>query len=327
MAEFAFQSVVGRSPALLEAVELARKVAARRVTTVLLVGETGTGKELFARGIHYAGPTPGEPFVAMNCAAIPESLLESELFGYERGAFTGALARKRGLLELAGAGTLFLDEVSELPPNLQPKLLRVLEERRVRRLGGFEEIEIGCRIVAGSNEPLEDAVASGRFREDLFYRLNVLRVVLPPLRERDGDVELLARHFLAQLAQEQGLQPKTLTPEALARLEAHTWPGNVRELKNVIEQAALLSDGDEIRAQDIRLQDRRALPSPGAPAAEIRIPATGKSLEQIEAEAIAVTLRMARGNRSATARILGISRPTLLRKIRRYGLDSEKETP
>ncbi|MBI4539249.1 MAG: sigma-54-dependent Fis family transcriptional regulator [Gemmatimonadetes bacterium] len=326
-AEFAFRSIVGQSRPLRDAIELAHKVAARRMTTVLLVGETGTGKELFARGIHYAGPTPGEPFVAVNCAAIPESLLESELFGHERGAFTDARGRKRGLLELAGAGTLFLDEVGELPPNLQPKLLRVLEERRVRRLGGVEEIEIGCRVIAGTNEPLEDAVADGRFRDDLFYRLNVFRLVLPPLRAREGDMEILAQHFLTQVAQEQGIEPKRIAPEAMAILRAHPWPGNVRELKNVIERAAILSEGDEIREEHIRVQDRRPLPPhvpdlPAAGAGEIHVLERGRSLAEIEREAIALTLRFTRGNRSAAARILGISRPTLLRKLRRYGIEA-----
>ena len=201
-ADFAFRNVIGQSPAILEAVEFARRVASRRLTTVLLSGETGTGKELFARGIHYAGPDPGEPFVAVNCPAIPPSLLESELFGHEKGAFTDARSLKKGLFELAGGGTLFLDEITDLPPDLQPKLLRALEERRVRRLGGFEEIEIRCRVVAATNRSLENEVAEGKFREDLFYRLNVLRLELPPLRAREGDIELLAEHFAREVAHE-----------------------------------------------------------------------------------------------------------------------------
>jgi len=191
---FGFPNIIGGSPALREAVKLAGSVAAARRTTVLLIGETGTGKELFSRGIHYASSAANEPFVAINCAAIPEALLESELFGHEKGAFSGAYARKQGLLELAGHGTLFLDEVHHLPRTLQPKLLRALESRRVRRVGGLEEFSIECRIIAAASPHLEQVVASGEFREDLFYRLNVFSIVLPPLRERLDDVQTTAQH-------------------------------------------------------------------------------------------------------------------------------------
>ncbi len=316
------ETIIGTSSALADALDRARKVAGSRLTTVLIVGETGTGKELFARGIHYAGPSRGEPFVAVNCAAIPETLLESELFGHERGAFTDARAQKRGLMELAGSGTLFLDEIGELPPRLQPKLLRALEERRVRRLGGLQEIEIGCRIVAAANTALHDAVGRLEFREDLYYRLNVFRIALPPLRDREGDVEVLARYFLADLARQQQLEPKTLEPDAVAALRAHTWPGNIRELKNVIEHAAILSDGSSICAEHLMIQQRTMLPATRAsgPVREIRIPPEGKSLDAIEKEAVQMTLQITHGNRSAASRILGISRPTLARKMREYGI-------
>ena len=311
-------SIVGASEALSDAIDRARKVATSRLTTVLLLGETGTGKELFARAVHYEGPARGEPFVAVNCAAIPETLLESELFGHERGAFTDARAQKRGLMELAGCGTLFLDEIVELPPRLQPKLLRALEERRVRRLGGLDEVEINCRIVAAANPSLHDAVVRLEFREDLYYRLNVFRIALPPLRERTGDVELLARHFLTELAEQQGLPPKALDASATAALNAHTWPGNIRELKNVIEHAAILSDDSVIRAEHLMLQQRTVLPATTSSdqSREIHIPPEGKPLELIEQEAVRLTLQITHGNRSAAARILGISRPTLARKIR-----------
>ncbi|HEX6533988.1 MAG TPA: sigma-54 dependent transcriptional regulator [Gemmatimonadaceae bacterium] len=316
------ESIVGQSEALRDALDRARKVASSRLTTVLIVGETGTGKELFARGIHYAGPTRGEPFVAVNCAAIPESLLESELFGHERGAFTDARAQKKGLMELAGSGTLFLDEIGELPPRLQPKLLRALEDRRVRRLGGLQEVEITCRIIAAANLSLGDAVARLEFREDLYYRLNVFRISLPPLRDRVGDVELLAEHFLAEMARQQELEAKVLAPESLAALRAHTWPGNIRELKNVIEHAAILSEGNTITPDQLMIQQRTLHPASRAAGAprEIRIPPEGKSLDAIEREAVQHTLEITGGNRSAAARILGISRPTLARKMREYGL-------
>jgi transcriptional regulator with PAS, ATPase and Fis domain len=325
--EGAFRTVVGKSPALREAVETALRVARRTSSTVLVVGETGTGKELFARGIHYAGPSPEAPFVAVNCAAIPGTLLESELFGHERGAFTDAKQKKQGLLELARTGTLFLDEVSELPHDLQPKLLRALEERRVRRIGGYEEIEVSCRVIAATNLALEESVAEGRFREDLFYRLNVLRVTIPPLRERQGDVPVLARHFLTMLEEDQGLPPVRLGPEALRALEAHAWPGNVRELKNVLERAALLCDGGVIQPADLSLGGRRRSSSGVTPEGMgiITIPAEGRSLSSVEGEAIRLTLCLTGWNRSAAARILDISRPTLARKILLYGLSPDAE--
>src|SRR5687768_11696469 len=249
----AFATLVGESRALGEAIGLARRVSMRGGANVLLVGETGTGKEVFARAIHTASPRGNAPFVAVNCAAIPAQLLESELFGHERGAFTDARQKKQGLLELARDGTLFLDEVSSLPLDLQPKLLRALEERRVRRVGGFDEIEIKCRVTAASNVPLEDLVEGGLFREDLFYRLNVLRITIPPLRDRERDVTILARHFLTELAAAHGLPSARLTASAASALEAHEWPGNVRELKNVLERALVLCERGEIDDRHLAL--------------------------------------------------------------------------
>ncbi len=326
----AFASIVGRSAALAEAMRVARRVARRSGTNVLLVGETGTGKEIFSRAVHYAGPNPDAPFVAVNCAAIPAHLLESELFGYERGAFTDAKQKKMGLLELALEGTLFLDEVSSLPLDLQPKLLRAIEERRVRRVGGFDEIEIRCRVVAATNEAIEDLVAEGTFREDLFYRLNVLRIHLPPLRDRTGDVLRLAEHFLRELTASQGLAPVRLSPAAEAALETHSWPGNVRELKNVLERALVMSDGHEIGAAHLVLDQRRHRPVDGEASLEaadphhrsITVPAEGRSLRSVEAELVRMTLAITEGNKTAAARILGISRPTLHKKIGRYGIAS-----
>ena len=315
-ATFGLQTIVGESAALREAIALAAQVAATRRTTVLLLGETGTGKELFARGIHYASPAADEPFVAINCAAIPESLLESELFGHERGAFTGAHARKHGLLELAGSGTLFLDEVHHLPRQLQPKLLRALESRQVRRLGGFEECAIKCRIIAASSPLLDQVVASGEFREDLFYRLNVFAITLPPLRERLEDIEAIATHFLADETREYQ-QPKRFADDAIAALLVHRWPGNVRELKNVVERAAILSaDSAVVRAEHLMIQRRSArVVDADEFIGEIRIPRDGKLLEHIEREAVALTLRITGGNQAAAARLLGISRPTLAKKM------------
>ena len=312
---FGFQNIIGESPVLREAVRLAQQVAGARRTTVLLIGETGTGKELFARGIHYASPAADDPFVAINCAAIPDSLLESELFGHERGAFTGAHARKQGLLELAGSGTLFLDEVHHLPPLLQPKLLRALESRQIRRLGGFEEISIECRVVAAASPILEQVVTSGEFREDLYYRLNVFSIFLPPLRDRVEDVDVVARHFLSQENRE-NQQTKEFAQDAYAALRVHRWPGNVRELKNVIERAAILSgDSALVKAEHLMIQRRTArAPAPDA-VGEIRIPPGGKLLDDIVAEAVALTLKLTGGNQAAAARLLGISRPTIAKKM------------
>jgi transcriptional regulator with PAS, ATPase and Fis domain len=320
-APFSLDQIVGVSASLREAVDTARMVARAKLTTVLLVGETGTGKELFARGIHCGGANSAAPFVAVNCAAIPDSLLESELFGHEAGAFTGAHARKHGLMELAGCGTLFLDEIHHLPALLQPKLLRALEERRIRRLGGSSEINIECRIVAATNVAIEESVEAGTFREDLFYRLNVLRVDIPPLRDRPDDLEALSLHFLRDVARAQGAREKSLAADAVASLREHRWPGNVRELRNVMERAAVLSgDQPAIRAAHLLIQQRSARAALPAEerglAGKIAIPVTGKPLAEIEREAAQLTLQATGGNRSRAARLLGISRPTLARILR-----------
>ncbi len=315
--DFGFQNIIGQSRPILDAVDLARRVAAARRTTVLLIGETGTGKELFARGIHYSSAAAHEPFVAINCAAIPESLLESELFGHEKGTFTGAHERKHGLLELAAAGTVFLDEIHHLPPTLQPKLLRALESRAARRLGGLDEIAIECRIIAAASTMLEQVVATGEFREDLFYRLNVFSITIPPLRDHIEDVEVIARHFLAGEAREYQ-SPRKFSDDAIAAMRAHRWPGNVRELKNVVERAAILSgDAPIIKPEHLMIQRRSAarVNPPEDGGADIRIPKQGMSLADIEREAVRITLQMTGGNQAAAARLLGISRPTLAKKM------------
>jgi transcriptional regulator with PAS, ATPase and Fis domain len=314
--DFGFQNIIGRSRPIVEAVDLARRVAAARRTTVLLIGETGTGKELFARGVHYSGVAAHEPFVAINCAAIPESLLESELFGHEKGAFTGAHARKQGLLELAASGTIFLDEIHQLPQSLQPKLLRALESRAARRLGGFAEISIECRVIAAASTMLEQVVATGEFREDLYYRLNVFTISIPPLRDRIDDVEEIAKHFLA-LETREYQAPRHFSPEAIDAMKSHRWPGNVRELKNVVERAAILAgDATVIRAEHLMIQRRSSTrASQENEGLDIRIPRTGMTMAEIERQAVRIALRMTNGNQAAAARMLGISRPTLAKKM------------
>jgi transcriptional regulator with PAS, ATPase and Fis domain len=314
--DFGFKNIIGKSRPIRDAVDLARRVSAARRTTVLLIGETGTGKELFARGIHYSSTAAHEPFVAINCAAIPEALLESELFGHEKGAFTGAIARKHGLLELAGSGTVFLDEIHQLPPTLQPKLLRALESRAARRLGGFDEIVIDCRVIAAAGTMLEQVVATGEFREDLFYRLNVFSIAIPPLRDRVEDIDVIANFYLEQQTREyQG--PRKFSAEAIEAMRNHRWPGNVRELRNVVERAAILSgDARVIRPEHLMIQRRSsARPQSHADGGDIRIPREGKSLAEIEREAVRITLQMTGGNQAAAARLLQISRPTLAKKM------------
>ncbi len=323
-----FAAILGASPAIDAARELAARVARRGARSVLIVGETGTGKELFARGLHAGGADADAPFVPVNCPALPATLLEAELFGYERGAFTGAREQKRGLLEVAGDGTLFLDEVSSLPLDLQPKLLRALEGRTIRRVGGLTEIAIRCRIVAATNESLEQAVAEGRFREDLFYRLNVFEVSVPPLRARPGDVALLAQHFVDDAARHHGLPRRRLSEAAVRELEAHPWPGNVRELKNVIDRAVVFADQGRILPEHLSFRRRERAGGAGDPTSQgavdgstaIPIPPDGRTLASIEAEAVALTLALTGWNKSEAARILGVSRPTLLRKVRAYDL-------
>jgi len=312
--------VIGESASIRDAIALATQVATSRSVTVLLIGETGTGKELFARGIHAASSRAAEPFVAINCAAIPETLLESELFGHEPGAFTDARSLKRGLFEVASGGTVFLDEVAELPLKLQAKLLRVVEDRCFRRLGGSEERALSARIVAGTNTSLETAVAEHHFRADLFYRLNVARLELPALRERQGDIPILAHYFVHRHAESEGRANLRLAQESVSVLERHRWPGNIRELKNVIERAVVVCTGDVIQPHHLSLQRRSFIPLVDTPSGGvIRIPAEGKSLHAIVEEAIHTTIGLTGGNLSAAARILGISRPTLARKLREEG--------
>jgi DNA-binding NtrC family response regulator len=301
-----FVAIVGRSPAIRAALEQAARVAPHRDVTVLIGGETGTGKELLARALHYHSPRAAAPFVEINCAAIPANLLESELFGHERGAFTGAVGAKPGLFELAHGGTIFLDEIGHLPLELQPKLLRALESREIRRVGGQQPRTIDVRVIAATHVDLVAAVGRGEFRQDLYYRLNVVALTLPPLREREGDTELLAETFAARLATQYGLPVPTLSPEVRAALNAQTWPGNVRELRNAIERALVLSPPGTLRAEELKSPVIDTQPSRGA----LPFPAR---LQDITRAAVRAMLDLTGGNKSETSRRLGISRPRLQR--------------
>ena len=301
-----FGAILGRSAALARVLEQARRVSVHRDLTVLIGGETGTGKELLARAVHYHGPRRREPFLEINCAAIPGNLLESELFGHERGAFTGAVAAKPGLFELAHGGTVFLDEIGHLPLELQPKLLRALEGRELRRVGGNQTRHVDVRVIAATHVDLAAAVREGRFREDLYFRLHVVRLLLPPLREREGDVELLAEAFLARFAATYGLPVPALAPDTVSLLRSHPWPGNIRELRNAIERALVLSPEGTLRADELVTPAAPTLPKVGT----LPFPAT---LDVIIRAAAMEMIRRTGGNKSEAARRLGVSRPRLQR--------------
>jgi DNA-binding NtrC family response regulator len=303
-----FEAILGSSPALRRALDQAARVAMHRDLTVLIGGETGTGKELLARAVHYASPRAREPFVEVNCAAIPANLLESELFGHERGAFTGAVAAKPGLFELAHGGTLFLDEIATLPLDLQPKLLRALETRSIRRVGGQQPRQVDVRVVAATHVNLEEAVRQGEFRQDLFYRLNVVQLVLPPLRERAGDVEQLARTFVERIATGYSLPVPPLTDEVRAALRAYGWPGNVRELRNVLERAVVLSPPGTLVIEPLA---GRTEPAAGG-GTTLPFPSP---LQELARAAATAMLQLTGGNKSEAARRLSISRPRLQRLL------------
>ena len=317
--------LVGRSEPMRRVLDQVRKVAATGAT-VLVLGESGTGKELVARAIHDASPRRDQPFVSISCAAIPETLLESELFGHEKGAFTGAIRRKLGRFELANGGTLFLDEVGEIPAPVQVKLLRVLQERQFERVGGEETVEVDVRVVSATNRDLAQMVRDGRFREDLFYRLNVVPIALPPLRDRPGDVEALATHFVAKQAPRMGRAVKGISPEALELLRRHRWPGNVRELENVIEQALVFAEGELVSPDDLPEGLRRASPAPALP-----VPTGDRSLteilEDLERQLILAAYEKARHVKAETARLLGIKPSALYYKLEKYGIVKPGEKP
>lgn len=310
------RAVIAESRAMRDALDLVARVADHK-TTVLITGESGTGKEVIARAIHRAGPRAREAFVGINCAAIPENLLESELFGYVRGAFTGAAGDKAGLFEQADGGTMLLDEIGELPLGLQAKLLRVLQENEIRRVGDQKSRRVDVRVLAATAKDLAAEARAGRFREDLFYRLNVVAIHLPPLRERREDIVPLARHFCDRLGRRLG-RPLALSAEALAWLEQEPWRGNVRELENAIERAAVLSNKEILEPDDFR---KEPLPSPHSPGEKGEGRGTlREAVEAAERQAIAGALEAARGNRREAAKHLGVSLRTLFYKMERHGL-------
>jgi len=322
--EFNFGAIVGDSPALRDVLARVEQVA-QTASTVLLRGETGTGKEMVARAIHINSARDGKPFVKVNCAALATGVLESELFGHEKGAFTGAVARRLGRFELADGGTLFLDEVGDLPLDVQVKLLRVLQEREFERVGGTETIKVDVRVVSATHRDLEKQIADGAFREDLYYRLNVFPITLPPLRQRPSDIALLAEHFIQKYARTAGKTIRGLDAGAALALSGYGWPGNVRELENVVERALILARGAELTATDLEFT-RRPTP-PGAPE-PAPAPRAGdgtrplqERLQEQERTAIVSAIDLAHGNIAHAARALGINRSTLYYRLRKHGLE------
>ncbi len=314
------RNIIGRSTAMIRVLETVSQVASSEAT-VLVLGESGTGKEMIAGAIHYNSPRKEGPFVKINCAAITETLLESELFGHEKGAFTGAHRRKEGRFRQAHGGSIFLDEISEMSLAMQVKLLRVLQEREITRVGGDEVVPVDVRIIAATNKDLIEEIQAGRFREDLYYRLNVVSIRMPSLRERREDIPLLAQHFLEHFADANQKEIRGLTPQAMDLLLRHDWPGNVRELMNVVERAVVLSRSEIIDAADLSV-----MPATGDESGTQETVAEGPfgslPLEDLEKAAILKTLAETAGNKSEAARRLGITRKTLHKKIRKYGADS-----
>jgi len=316
-----FANIIGRSEGMQQVFERVR-VVAPAPSTVLIVGESGSGKELIANAIHEHSQRAGGRFVALNCGAIPGEILEAELFGHERGAFTGAHQRRIGKLEAASGGTLFLDEISELSPDLQVKLLRVLEERTIVRVGGNDEVPVDFRLLAATNRDLDEEVARERFRRDLYYRLKVVTIALPPLRRRTDDIPLLVAHFVARFNAELGRNVTRIAPPLLAALRAHPWPGNVRELRNVVENMVLFARGDELTLGDLPPEFRDERP-PAAP--ERAGEWAPRRMAEIEKEAILATLELTEGHRAKAAQILDIGLRTLQRKLKEYGVVSDGE--
>ncbi len=315
------REVVAESPAMREVMHFVRRVAATEATAILLEGENGTGKDLIAKTLHYQSMRQAEPFIAINCAAIPETLLESELFGYEKGAFTDARSQKKGIFELADKGTLFLDEIGEIPLRLQAKLLRVLEEQTFRRLGGLKDINLNVRVIAATNKNLREAVKEGAFRQDLYYRLNVIQIIIPPLRNRPEDILPLTKFFIEHYNRKFQRSVEGVSPEAVRLLLAHDWPGNVRELRNAVERAMILEESSLLTASSLPITIRNLEGRGDAtPRPRIVFPEEGLSLVENERMLVAQALEKTGGNQTQAAHLLRITRDTLRYKMKKFNL-------
>jgi two-component system, NtrC family, response regulator AtoC len=320
--QFADVTLVGRSAGLRRIADLITRVAAKGTpVNVLVSGESGTGKGVIARAIHARGPRRSHPFVSVNCTSVPEHLVESELFGHEAGAYTDAKDVKRGLFEIADKGTVFLDEIGDMPKAMQSKLLHVLETHEFRRVGGVRSLEVDVHVITATNRTLEESVAKGEFREDLFYRLNVINIRIPPLRERPEDIAPLAAHFVDELCRDLGLPQREIAPDGLAALERYAWPGNVRELRNVLERVLLLEDGDMITLAQLPAEiGGHGATAPANHAPTFVLPASGVDLETLEREFLCQALERTAGNKTSAARLLGLSRDTMRYRLEKYGI-------
>jgi DNA-binding NtrC family response regulator len=318
-----FENIVGESPQMKEVFRTIEKVA-RSNATVLVLGETGVGKELVAEALHRNSSRADRPFVKMNCAALHESLLESELFGHERGAFTGADRQRTGRFELANEGTLFLDEIGNMTPSTQTKVLRVLQEREFERLGGSRTVKVDVRLVAATNKNLEGAIQRGEFREDLYYRLNVVNVTVPPLRERKEDIIPLASHFIDRFAKELKKDVRGLEPAAVRALKRHTWPGNIRELENTIERAVLMAEGRFLQEDDVNLGAAGRSSADNVSSLNLRLPPTGIALDELERQAILEALRISNWVQKDAAKFLGISSRVMNYKVAKYEIKNTR---
>lgn len=311
-----FNSIIGQSPAIEALIRSARIVAATDVT-VLIKGETGTGKEVLATAIQKDSPRANKPFITLNCAALPEGLVESEIFGHKKGAFTGAISDKQGLFQAADGGTLFLDEINSLPISIQSKLLRFLESGECLPVGGTKPYTVNVRVIAASNADLTRLIENGEFRQDLYFRLNVVPLEIPSLHQRSEDIEELAKHFFAHFSAMHSLEPPTFSRQALKTLRNYKWPGNVRELRNLCERLSILLSGKVIEPENLPHEFSRGTVTPGP---EFTLPELGLQLDALEADMILQALTRTKGNRSKSARLLGISRDTLLYRIQKHGL-------
>jgi DNA-binding NtrC family response regulator len=317
-AKFGIEGIIGACPAMQELSQIIRDIASSGASTIFIHGESGTGKDLVAKTIHYNSDRADHPFVNITCTAMAETLLESELFGHERGAFTDAKALKKGLLEVADGGTVFLDEVGDMPPILQAKLLRFLEEKAFRRVGGISDLEVDVRIIAATNRDIDKLVEQDKFREDLYYRLNIIPIRLPPLRERGEDLRMLTQHFIAMYASEFRKPITNITEQAQTKLAAYSWPGNIRELRNAIERAILLCKREVIDADDLvlgRIRDRAGDAIQG-----LQLPGNGVDLDQVEEQLVRQALQRTGGNQTRAAKLLTLSRDQLRYRMQKYGL-------
>ncbi len=316
--EFGFSKIVGASPAMREMFDVVKNIAESGAPTILLLGETGTGKDLLAKTIHYNSDRAAAPFVNITCTAITETLLESELFGHEKGAFTDAKVHKEGLLEMADGGTVYLDEIGDMPPSLQAKLLRFLEERTFRRVGSVKDVSVDVRVIAATNCDLRKAIAEGKFREDLFHRLNVISLELPPLRERDGDLELLTRYFVDEYRRAYRKTITSIEDPGYEKIRAYPWPGNVRELRNSIERAVILSKSDKLSASDFVTGKQEEHSSTGIDG--LHLPPDGVNLKEVEAQLVHQALERTNGNQTQAAKLLSLSRDQLRYRMEKLGL-------